>query len=167
MSLLFLCVFRQVPTLKQKIAGKSPPTEKFAIRKARRYKAQRPIKLPVPVLVKLYIHTHTHTLTNTVGSMFDFRVYSFFDYRRWCTCGMGSVWSANDQSWLKAWCRLWWMQSAPCRSLLVIQHLPHHVPEQTSNITGDKNEIVCSLLNRKYVFGGWPLSDPPAEGSVF
>ncbi|TKS92435.1 Tetratricopeptide repeat protein 39A [Collichthys lucidus] len=40
-------LFRQVPTLKQKIAGKSPPTEKFAIRKARRYKAQRPIKLPM------------------------------------------------------------------------------------------------------------------------
>ncbi|TMS14874.1 tetratricopeptide repeat protein 39A [Larimichthys crocea] len=48
-------LFRQVPTLKQKIAGKSPPTEKFAIRKARRYKAQRPIKLPVPVLEMMYM----------------------------------------------------------------------------------------------------------------
>ncbi|KAF3846936.1 hypothetical protein F7725_004014 [Dissostichus mawsoni] len=36
----------------QKIAGKSPPTEKFAIRKARRYKARCPIRLPVPVLKK-------------------------------------------------------------------------------------------------------------------
>lgn len=44
---------RQVPTFKQKIAGKSPPTEKFAIRKARRYKAPRPVRLPVPALVRL------------------------------------------------------------------------------------------------------------------
>ena len=42
---------RQVPGLKQKIAGKSLPTEKFAIRKARRYLAERPIPLPVPPLV--------------------------------------------------------------------------------------------------------------------
>ncbi|KAK1877323.1 Tetratricopeptide repeat protein 39A [Dissostichus eleginoides] len=55
-------LFRQVPTLKQKIAGKSPPTEKFAIRKARRYKARCPIRLPVPVLVT---HTHTNTHTHT------------------------------------------------------------------------------------------------------
>uniref|UniRef100_A0A3B4TZ23 Zgc:158403 n=1 Tax=Seriola dumerili TaxID=41447 RepID=A0A3B4TZ23_SERDU len=48
-------LFRQVPTFKQKIAGKSPPTEKFAIRKARRYKAQRPVKLPVPVLEMMYM----------------------------------------------------------------------------------------------------------------
>ncbi|XP_076609573.1 tetratricopeptide repeat protein 39A isoform X1 [Chaetodon auriga] len=48
-------LFRKVPTLKQKIAGKSPPTEKFAIRKARRYKAPCPIKLPVPVLEMMYI----------------------------------------------------------------------------------------------------------------
>ncbi|XP_010766934.1 tetratricopeptide repeat protein 39A-like, partial [Notothenia coriiceps] len=47
--------FRQVPTLKQKIAGKSPPTEKFAIRKARRYKARCPIRLPVPVLEMMYM----------------------------------------------------------------------------------------------------------------
>uniref|UniRef100_A0A8C7YU11 Zgc:158403 n=1 Tax=Oryzias sinensis TaxID=183150 RepID=A0A8C7YU11_9TELE len=48
-------LFRIVPTLKQKIAGKSPPTEKFAIRKARRYKAPQPIKLPVPVLEMMYM----------------------------------------------------------------------------------------------------------------
>lgn len=68
MSSLFPCVFRKVPTFKQKIAGKSPPTEKFAIRKARRYKAPSPIKLPVPVLVKFY--THAQKL-HTAGSMFD------------------------------------------------------------------------------------------------
>ncbi|XP_064842519.1 tetratricopeptide repeat protein 39A-like isoform X3 [Oncorhynchus masou masou] len=43
-------LFRRVSTFKQKIAGKSPPTEKFAIRKARRYKASCPVRLPVPVL---------------------------------------------------------------------------------------------------------------------
>lgn len=48
-----MCVlyFRQVPGLKQKIAGKSLPTEKFAIRKARRYLAENPIPLPAPPLV--------------------------------------------------------------------------------------------------------------------
>ncbi|TRY56050.1 hypothetical protein DNTS_017902 [Danionella cerebrum] len=44
-----------VPTFKQKIAGKSPPTEKFAIRKARRYKASNPVQLPVPVLEMMYM----------------------------------------------------------------------------------------------------------------
>ncbi|XP_056143175.1 tetratricopeptide repeat protein 39A isoform X2 [Lampris incognitus] len=48
-------LFRQVPTFKQKIAGKSPPTEKFAIRKARRYRAQCPVRLPVPVLEMMYM----------------------------------------------------------------------------------------------------------------
>uniref|UniRef100_A0A3Q4B5I8 Tetratricopeptide repeat domain 39A n=1 Tax=Mola mola TaxID=94237 RepID=A0A3Q4B5I8_MOLML len=48
-------LFRKVPTFKQKIAGKSPPTEKFAIRKARRYKASCPIKPPVPVLEMMYM----------------------------------------------------------------------------------------------------------------
>ncbi|XP_005750030.1 tetratricopeptide repeat protein 39A [Pundamilia nyererei] len=48
-------LFRQVPTLKQKIAGKSPPTEKFAIRKARRYKPALPVRLPVPVLEMMYM----------------------------------------------------------------------------------------------------------------
>uniref|UniRef100_A0A3B3S6I1 Zgc:158403 n=1 Tax=Paramormyrops kingsleyae TaxID=1676925 RepID=A0A3B3S6I1_9TELE len=48
-------LFRQVPTFKQKIAGKSPPTEKFAIRKARRYKSSSPTRLPVPVLEMMYM----------------------------------------------------------------------------------------------------------------
>ncbi|XP_029355844.1 tetratricopeptide repeat protein 39A isoform X3 [Echeneis naucrates] len=50
-----LTLFRQVPTLKQKIAGKSLPTEKFAIRKARRYIAEKPIPLPAPPLEMMYI----------------------------------------------------------------------------------------------------------------
>uniref|UniRef100_A0A3Q3EAG2 Zgc:158403 n=1 Tax=Hippocampus comes TaxID=109280 RepID=A0A3Q3EAG2_HIPCM len=48
-------LFRQVPLFKQKIAGKSPPTEKFAIRKARRYKAHCPVRLSVPVLEMMYM----------------------------------------------------------------------------------------------------------------
>uniref|UniRef100_A0A8C2XTJ1 Tetratricopeptide repeat domain 39A n=1 Tax=Cyclopterus lumpus TaxID=8103 RepID=A0A8C2XTJ1_CYCLU len=50
-----LTLFRQVPGLKQKIAGKSLPTEKFAIRKARRYLAENPIALPAPPLEMMYI----------------------------------------------------------------------------------------------------------------
>ncbi|XP_048474063.1 tetratricopeptide repeat protein 39A isoform X1 [Rhincodon typus] len=48
-------LFRQVPLLKQKIAGKSPPTEKFAIRKARRYKSNYAVRLPVPALEMMYM----------------------------------------------------------------------------------------------------------------
>ncbi|KAK6468863.1 tetratricopeptide repeat protein 39A-like [Huso huso] len=48
-------LFRQVPSYKQKIAGKSPPTEKFAIRKARRYNSDTPRTLPVPVLEMMYM----------------------------------------------------------------------------------------------------------------
>lgn len=59
----FSCLHRNVPTFKQKIAGKSPPTEKFAIRKARRYKAATPVRLPVPVLVMSHLHTLSHTHT--------------------------------------------------------------------------------------------------------
>uniref|UniRef100_A0A8C1P208 Tetratricopeptide repeat domain 39A n=1 Tax=Cyprinus carpio TaxID=7962 RepID=A0A8C1P208_CYPCA len=48
-------LFRQVPSLKQKIAGKSLPTEKFAIRKARRYNTDNAIPLPAPPLEMMYI----------------------------------------------------------------------------------------------------------------
>ncbi|KAM8930384.1 tetratricopeptide repeat protein 39A [Pelodytes ibericus] len=48
-------IFRQVPGLKLKIAGKSLPTEKFAIRKSRRYLPQNHIPLPVPPLEMMYI----------------------------------------------------------------------------------------------------------------
>ncbi|XP_076860023.1 tetratricopeptide repeat protein 39A isoform X2 [Brachyhypopomus gauderio] len=50
-----VALFRQVPGLKQKIAGKSLPTEKFAIRKARRYNADNPVPLPAPPLEMMYI----------------------------------------------------------------------------------------------------------------
>ncbi|KAM7162267.1 tetratricopeptide repeat protein 39A isoform 3-T4 [Macrochelys suwanniensis] len=48
-------LFRTVPSLKLKIAGKSLPTEKFAIRKSRRYLPSNPIPLPVPALEMMYI----------------------------------------------------------------------------------------------------------------
>ncbi|EMP33553.1 Tetratricopeptide repeat protein 39A [Chelonia mydas] len=44
-------LFRTVPSLKLKIAGKSLPTEKFAIRKSRRYLPSNPVPLPVPALL--------------------------------------------------------------------------------------------------------------------
>lgn len=45
------CVCRQVEGLKQRLAGKSIPTEKFAVRKSRRYKGSSFIPLVVPALV--------------------------------------------------------------------------------------------------------------------
>ncbi|XP_012666917.1 tetratricopeptide repeat protein 39A [Otolemur garnettii] len=48
-------LFRTVPGLKLKIAGKSLPTEKFAIRKSRRYLSPNPISLPIPALEMMYI----------------------------------------------------------------------------------------------------------------
>ncbi|XP_073443600.1 tetratricopeptide repeat protein 39A-like [Dendrobates tinctorius] len=48
-------LFRLVPSLKQKIAGKSPPTEKYVIRKARRYQVKDPVGLPVPALEMMYL----------------------------------------------------------------------------------------------------------------
>uniref|UniRef100_K7GII6 Tetratricopeptide repeat domain 39A n=1 Tax=Pelodiscus sinensis TaxID=13735 RepID=K7GII6_PELSI len=48
-------LFRTVPSLKLKIAGKSLPTEKFAIRKARRYLPSNPVPLPVPALEMMYV----------------------------------------------------------------------------------------------------------------
>uniref|UniRef100_G3QSN4 Tetratricopeptide repeat protein 39B n=1 Tax=Gorilla gorilla gorilla TaxID=9595 RepID=G3QSN4_GORGO len=50
-------LFRQVDSLKQRIAGKSIPTEKFAVRKARRYSASlpAPVKLILPALEMMYV----------------------------------------------------------------------------------------------------------------
>ncbi|KAF3698178.1 Tetratricopeptide repeat protein 39B [Channa argus] len=48
-------LFRQVEGLKQRLAGKSIPTEKFAVRKSRRYKAANPIPLVIPALEMMYI----------------------------------------------------------------------------------------------------------------
>uniref|UniRef100_A0A8C2HFU4 Tetratricopeptide repeat protein 39B n=2 Tax=Cyprinus carpio TaxID=7962 RepID=A0A8C2HFU4_CYPCA len=48
-------LFRQVEGLKQRLAGKSIPTEKFAIRKSRRYSSATPIKLVIPALEMMYV----------------------------------------------------------------------------------------------------------------
>ncbi|KAM5194660.1 tetratricopeptide repeat protein 39B [Mantella aurantiaca] len=48
-------LFRQVEGLKQRIAGKSIPTEKFAVRKSRRYSAANPVKLTLPALEMMYV----------------------------------------------------------------------------------------------------------------
>ncbi|XP_023821571.1 tetratricopeptide repeat protein 39B isoform X1 [Oryzias latipes] len=48
-------LFRQVEGLKQRLAGKSIPMEKFAVRKSRRYKASNPVPLVVPALEMMYV----------------------------------------------------------------------------------------------------------------
>ncbi|XP_055044464.2 tetratricopeptide repeat protein 39B [Misgurnus anguillicaudatus] len=48
-------LFRQVEGLKQRLAGKSIPTEKFAVRKARRYSLPVPVKLVIPALEMMYV----------------------------------------------------------------------------------------------------------------
>ncbi|PWA28141.1 hypothetical protein CCH79_00018257 [Gambusia affinis] len=48
-------IFRQVEGLKQRLAGKSIPMEKFAVRKSRRYKAAQPVPLVVPALEMMYV----------------------------------------------------------------------------------------------------------------
>lgn len=50
-----IALFRQVEGLKQRLAGKSIPTEKFAVRKSRRYKATSPIPLVIPALEMMYV----------------------------------------------------------------------------------------------------------------
>uniref|UniRef100_A0A7N6BZW8 Tetratricopeptide repeat domain 39A n=1 Tax=Anabas testudineus TaxID=64144 RepID=A0A7N6BZW8_ANATE len=55
MAYFYADLLSKISQTLQKIAGKSPPTEKFAIRKARRYKASSPVRLPVPVLEMMYM----------------------------------------------------------------------------------------------------------------
>lgn len=50
-----VALFRQVEGLKQRIAGKSIPTEKFAVRKSRRYRLTPPVKLILPALEMMYV----------------------------------------------------------------------------------------------------------------
>ncbi|XP_053321905.1 tetratricopeptide repeat protein 39B isoform X2 [Spea bombifrons] len=50
-----VALFRQVESLKQRIAGKSIPTEKFAVRKSRRYASSNPVKLILPALEMMYV----------------------------------------------------------------------------------------------------------------
>ncbi|XP_056883989.1 tetratricopeptide repeat protein 39B isoform X1 [Takifugu flavidus] len=48
-------LFRQVEGLKQRLAGKSIPTEKFAVRKSRRYQGAAVVPLVVPALEMMYV----------------------------------------------------------------------------------------------------------------
>uniref|UniRef100_A0A3B3DZE3 Tetratricopeptide repeat protein 39B n=1 Tax=Oryzias melastigma TaxID=30732 RepID=A0A3B3DZE3_ORYME len=48
-------LFRSVEGLKQRLAGKSIPMEKFAVRKSRRYKASNPVPLVIPALEMMYV----------------------------------------------------------------------------------------------------------------
>ncbi|MED6288385.1 Tetratricopeptide repeat protein 39B [Characodon lateralis] len=48
-------LFRQVEGLKQRLAGKSIPMEKFAVRKSRRYKAAQPVPLVIPAMEMMYV----------------------------------------------------------------------------------------------------------------
>ncbi|XP_062386667.1 tetratricopeptide repeat protein 39B-like [Sardina pilchardus] len=48
-------LFRQVESLRLKFAGKSVPTEKFAARKAIRYRDPEPTKLVIPALEMMYV----------------------------------------------------------------------------------------------------------------
>ncbi|XP_060914063.1 tetratricopeptide repeat protein 39B-like [Labrus mixtus] len=48
-------LFRQVDSLRLRIAGKSIPTEKFAAKKAQRYSSSCPVKLVVPALEMMYV----------------------------------------------------------------------------------------------------------------
>lgn len=95
---------RQVPGLKQKIAGKSLPTEKFAIRKARRYLAEKPIPLPAPPLVsarscdsvllgRSWLFGQTFCPNNTLRKCFQlfFREVIWALRINWIDCGGHAV----------------------------------------------------------------------------
>nr|XP_019950989.1 PREDICTED: tetratricopeptide repeat protein 39B-like [Paralichthys olivaceus] len=65
-------LFRQVEGLKQRLAGKSIPTEKFAVRKSRRYKAAHLIPLVIPAL--LFIRTNYKDYS--MESRLHFRIHA-------------------------------------------------------------------------------------------
>uniref|UniRef100_A0A673VZD2 Tetratricopeptide repeat protein 39B n=1 Tax=Salmo trutta TaxID=8032 RepID=A0A673VZD2_SALTR len=48
-------LFRQVESLRLRIAGKSIPTEKFAAKKAQRYSAATPVTLLIPAVEMIYV----------------------------------------------------------------------------------------------------------------
>uniref|UniRef100_A0A8C7NG51 Tetratricopeptide repeat domain 39A n=1 Tax=Oncorhynchus mykiss TaxID=8022 RepID=A0A8C7NG51_ONCMY len=99
-----VALFRQVHGLKQKIAGKSLPTEKFAIRKARRYLTENPITLPAPPLEMMYIW-NGYTV---IGKHKDLTEGIFVMGLDCCTlCSEGTEFSIDDQclvSLLKGLC---------------------------------------------------------------
>ncbi|KAM4635733.1 tetratricopeptide repeat protein 39A [Polymixia lowei] len=88
-------LFRQVPTFKQKIAGKSPPTEKFAIRKARRYKARCPVRLPVPVLEMMYMW-NGFTMISKRPELTDGMIQTLVEAERTLLKSPGNEYSVDD-----------------------------------------------------------------------
>lgn len=70
-------LFRQVDSLRLRIAGKSVPTEKFAAKKAQRYSSSVPVKLVVPALEMMYVWNgftvvgKRHSLTENILSTLD------------------------------------------------------------------------------------------------
>ena len=76
-SLCFLC-YREVPRLKQRIAGKSLPIEKFAVFKAKRFSEQNDyLTLPAYVSTKMkpfskingYIASMVHCVSLCISSL--------------------------------------------------------------------------------------------------
>jgi len=58
------CEWRQVPLLKQRIAGKSLPVEKFAVKKSARYFEQN-YRLTLPAYVRDYFLLTTGRMLNS------------------------------------------------------------------------------------------------------
>uniref|UniRef100_A0A8C2N6A2 Tetratricopeptide repeat domain 39B n=1 Tax=Cricetulus griseus TaxID=10029 RepID=A0A8C2N6A2_CRIGR len=73
-----VALFRQVDGLKQRIAGKSLPTEKFAVRKARRYSPSSgaPGKLVLPALI--------NSLLRALRNVFTFGCEAYSSVKNYC-----------------------------------------------------------------------------------
>uniref|UniRef100_A0A8C7NGC5 Tetratricopeptide repeat domain 39A n=1 Tax=Oncorhynchus mykiss TaxID=8022 RepID=A0A8C7NGC5_ONCMY len=89
-----VALFRQVHGLKQKIAGKSLPTEKFAIRKARRYLTENPVTLPAPPLEMMYIW-NGYTVIGKHKDLTEGMLKTLDECRM--LCSSGTEFSIDDQ----------------------------------------------------------------------
>ncbi|XP_062306162.1 tetratricopeptide repeat protein 39A isoform X1 [Osmerus eperlanus] len=101
-----VALFRQVHGLKQKIAGKSLPTEKFAIRKARRYLSESPIAVPAPPLEMMYIW-NGYTVIGKHKDLTEGMLKTLDEAQSKLDCGPKTEFSIDDQclvSLLKGLC---------------------------------------------------------------